>query len=48
VPIVRLRQLLEREANVFIGMATRKPGEPTVNALAQEARQRTRYHASDN
>ena len=48
VPIVRLRQLLEREGNVFIGMATRSPGEPTVNALAQEARQRTRYHASDN
>jgi hypothetical protein len=48
VPIVRLRRLLEREAKVFIGMATRRPGEPTVNALAQEARQRTRYHASDN
>jgi len=48
VPIVRLRQLLERETNVFIGMATRRPGEPTVNALAQEARQRTRHHASDN
>ena len=48
VPIVRIRQLLEREANVFIGMATRKPGEPALNALAQEARQRARYHASDN
>jgi hypothetical protein len=48
MPIVRLRRLLERESNVFIGMATRKPGEPTVNALAQEARQQTPYHASDN
>jgi hypothetical protein len=29
-------------------MATRRPGESTVNALAQEARQRARDHASDN
>ena len=50
--IVRLRQLMAREgallADVFIGMATRNPGEPTVNALAQEARQKARDHASDN
>ena len=31
-----------------IGMATRRPGEPITGALAQEARQRARYHASDN
>jgi len=50
--VVRVRQLLERDgvplAGVFIGTATRKPGESTVNALAEEARQRARYHASDN
>jgi GGDEF domain-containing protein len=50
--VVRVRQLLERDgvplANVVIGMATRRPGESTVNALAQEARQRARDHASDN
>ena len=33
---------------VAIGMATRRPGDPTTGALAQEARQRARYHASDN
>jgi GGDEF domain-containing protein len=51
-PVTRVRQQLEREgvrsSDVFIGMATRKPGESTVKALAQEARQRARYHASDN
>ena len=50
--VVRVRQLLERDgvplASVFIGMATRQPGDVTVNALAQDARQRARYHASDN
>jgi hypothetical protein len=44
VPIRRLRQVLEREgvplADVAIGMATRNPGDPSVTALAQEARQR--------
>jgi len=50
--VVRVRQLLERDgvplAGVVIGTATRKPGESTVNALTEEARQRARYHASDN
>jgi len=50
--VVRVRQLLERDgvplASVFIGMATRQPGDMTVNALAQDARQRARYHTSDN
>jgi GGDEF domain-containing protein len=50
--VVRVRQLLERDgvplADVVIGMATRQPGDVTVNALAQDARQRARYHASDN
>jgi len=32
---------------VAIGMATRRPGDPATGALAQEARQRARYHASD-
>jgi GGDEF domain-containing protein len=49
----RMRQLLERDiikehGQVAIGMATRRPGDPTTGALAQEARQRARYHASDN
>jgi GGDEF domain-containing protein len=50
--VTRLRQLLERDGipltQVAIGMASRNPGEPAVDALAQEARQRARYHASDN
>jgi len=50
--MVRLRQLLARDgvpmAEVFVGMASRNPGEPTVNALAQEARQRARDYAGDN
>jgi hypothetical protein len=52
VLIARVRRLLERDGvppgQVSIGMATRRPGEPTTNALAEEARQRARYHASDH
>jgi GGDEF domain-containing protein len=33
---------------IAIGMATRRPGDPVTGALAQEARQRARYHASGN
>jgi hypothetical protein len=48
----RLRRLLENDGlaqgQVAIGMATRRPGDPATGALAQEARQRARYHASDN
>jgi hypothetical protein len=50
--VARLRALLEREgvplAQVSIGMAGRNPGEATAGALAQEARQKARYHASDH
>ena len=50
--IVRVRRVLEREGvppgQVSIGMATRRPGEPTTGALAEEARQRARHHASDH
>lgn len=49
--IARVRRVLEREGvppgQVSIGMATRRPGEPTTGALAEEARQRARYHAND-
>jgi GGDEF domain-containing protein len=52
VPIARLRHVLEREGvlarEMSIGMASRRPGEPMTGALAQEARQGARYHASDN
>jgi GGDEF domain-containing protein len=48
----RLRRLLEHEGvalpQVSIGMASRSPGDATTGALAQEARQRARYYASDN
>ena len=50
--IARVRRVLEREGlppgQVSIGIATRRPGEPTTGALAEEARQRARYHASDH
>jgi hypothetical protein len=50
--IARVRRVLEREGvppgQVSIGMATRRPGEPTTGALAEEARQRARYHAGDH
>jgi GGDEF domain-containing protein len=49
--IARMRRLLEREGvplgQISIGMATRRPGDPTNGALAEEARQHARYHASD-
>jgi hypothetical protein len=49
--IARMRRVLEREGvplgQVSIGMATRRPGDPMTGALAEEARQRTRHHASD-
>jgi GGDEF domain-containing protein len=49
----RLRQLLEPAdrtplGQVAIGMATRLPGDRATGALAQEARQRARHHASEN
>ena len=48
--IARMRRVLEREGvppgQVSIGMATRRPGDPTTGALAEEARQ-ARYHAND-
>ncbi len=50
--IARVLRLLEREGvpagQLSIGMATRRPGDPVTGALAEEARQRTRYHASDH
>src|SRR5688572_14103270 len=50
--VARLRRLLERDgvplAQVVIGTASRNPGESATGALAQEARQRAREHASDN
>jgi GGDEF domain-containing protein len=49
--IARMRRLLEREGvplgQISIGIATRRPGDPTNGALAEEARQHARYHASD-
>ncbi len=51
-PMARVRRLLEREgvpsAQVTIGVASRNPGESVTGALAQEARQRARDHASDH
>jgi hypothetical protein len=48
--IARMRRVLEREGvppgQVSIGMATRRPGDETTGALAEEARQ-ARYHAND-
>lgn len=48
--IARMRRVLEGEGvplgQVSIGMVTRRPGDPTTGALAEEARQRARYHAS--
>ena len=50
--IARVLRLLEREGvppgQLSIGMATRRPGDPVTGALAEEARQRARYHASDH
>jgi hypothetical protein len=50
--IARMRPVLEREGvplgQLSIGMATRRPGDPTTGALAEEARQRARSHASDH
>ena len=50
--LARIQRLLQRDgvplAQVAIGMASRSPGDPMTGALAQEARQRARYHASDN
>ena len=50
--IARVLRLLEREGvpagQLSIGMATRRPGEPITGALAEEARQRARYHAGDH
>jgi GGDEF domain-containing protein len=52
VLMVRVLRLLEREGvppgQLSIGMATRRPGDPVTGALAEEARQRARYHASDH
>ena len=50
--MARVRRVLEREGvppgQVSIGMATRRPGDPVTGALAEEARQRARYHAIDH
>jgi GGDEF domain-containing protein len=52
VPIARLRHVLEGDGvptkEMSIGRASRRPGDPMTKALAQEARQGARYHASDN
>jgi hypothetical protein len=50
--MARVRRVLEREGvppgQLSIGMATRRPGDPVTGALAEEARQRARYHAIDH
>ena len=50
--VARLLDVLKRDGvparEMSIGIASRRPGDPLTGALAQEARQGARYHASDN